>query len=45
LGIEKRVGMMERWNTGILGLCVVSHYTEVMRFESYSNIPTFHYSM
>jgi hypothetical protein len=38
-------GMMERWNTGMLGIREVSHYTEVMCFESYSNIPTFQYSM
>jgi hypothetical protein len=38
------LGMMERWNTGILGVRVVLHYSEVICFESYSNIPTFHHS-
>jgi hypothetical protein len=36
--------MMERWNTGILGLCVALHDNGLLPVNPYSIIPKSHYS-
>jgi hypothetical protein len=38
-GSKEGLGMMERWNTGILGLCVALHENGLLPVNHYSIIP------